>query len=190
LIAALILAAGKSERMGRPKALLEYDGSTFLERILNTLTRASVEESIVVLGHHKKEILARVALRRWIENPNYESGMTSSIQAGIQALGPEVEAALLFLVDHPMVAPETVEALIARASAGTVVLPMFQGRRGHPVVFGRAVLDEILALGPDAGANRVVRRDPSRVVEVAVSDPGVLLDVDTPDEFESLRGGS
>jgi molybdenum cofactor cytidylyltransferase len=114
--------------------------------------------------------------------------MITSFQAGIRALGPGLTAAFLFLVDHPLVEPSTIEALAAQAAPDRIVLPTFEGRRGHPVLFGSDVLAEILALPPSQGANVVVRRDTRRIVEVPVADAGVLVDIDTPEDFEKLRG--
>ena len=172
--------------MGQPKALLDYRGQTFLEHILATVTRSSIRGPVVVLGHDRAAILKRVEIPEWVYNPNYEKGMTTSFQAGIRVLPDEVTAAMLFLVDHPLVLLDTIEKLGAQASRDSIVLPVRNGRRGHPVVFGKLVLDEVLRLPPDRGANLVVRARPERVVEVRVDDPGVLVDVDTPEEFRKL----
>ena len=172
--------------MGQPKALLEYRGQTFLERILFSIAQSSIREPIVVLGYDREAILERIEIPEWVYNSNYEKGMTTSFQAGIRMLPDGVTAAMLFLVDHPLVSPETIEKLGVYASAASIVLPVRNGRRGHPVLFGRLVLDEILQLPPQTGANRVVGARPERVVEVTVDDPGVLVDVDTPEEFRML----
>ena len=140
----------------------------------------------MVLGHHRAEIEGRLVLPSTVYNPDYEQGMTTSFQTGIRALSPHSEAAVLFLVDHPVVEPKVINTLIGRSGLDRIVLPVFNRRRGHPVLFGRDILAEILALESSEGANTVVRRDPSRVIEVQVDDPGVLLDIDTPEQTKNL----
>ena len=174
--------------MGRPKALLPISGRTFLENILDAISRTSIEETIVVVGHHRKEIEAAVRLQSVVFNPDYEKGMVTSFQAGIRALSRGASGAFLFLVDHPLVEPATIEAMIMNLAPNRIVLPTFHGRRGHPVLFSSEVLQEILALPSSEGANIVVRKDPDRIVEVPVNAPGILVDVDTPEQFEKLRG--
>ena len=173
--------------MGSPKALLPIAGRTFLENILDAISRTSIEQTIVVVGHHQKEIEAAVKVPRVVLNPDYEKGMITSFQTGIRALSRNTSGAFLFLVDHPLVEPATIEALIMNLASNRIVLPTFEGRRGHPVLFSSDVLEEILALPSTEGANIVVRRDPGRIIEVPVSAPGILVDVDTPEQFEKLR---
>ena len=188
MICAIVLAAGKSERMGRPKALLPLQGKTFLENILSAISRSPVEETRVVVGHHRNEIEPHVKPpARLVFNPNYEQGMITSLQAGIRSLPPHTSGALLFLVDHPLVDSETIEFLVRKVGPDRIVLPTFQGRRGHPVLFGSAILQEILGLSSSQGANIVVHKDPDRIVEVSVNSRGILVDVDTPEDFLKLQ---
>jgi molybdenum cofactor cytidylyltransferase len=187
MISAIVLAAGKSERMGRPKALLEFGGRTFLENILDTISRSSIAHTSIVVGHHRREIENAVQSDSIVFNPDYEQGMVTSLQTGIRALPPASIGAFLFLVDHPVVEVETIEAMIPRAAPGRIVQPTFEGRRGHPVFLGVDVLREILGLPSSQGADVVVRRDPGRIIEIPVNTPGILIDVDTPEEYEKLR---
>ena len=187
MISAIVLAAGKSERMGRPKALLPFRGRTFLGNILDAISHTSIEDTFVVLGHHRAEIEQSLSLPSVVFNPNYEQGMITSFQAGIRALSWDASGAFLFLVDHPVVEPATIEAMIMNLAPNRIVLPTFEGRRGHPVLFSSEVLEEILALPSTEGANIVVRKNPARIVEVPVSTPGILVDIDTPEQFEKLR---
>ena len=187
MISAIVLAAGKSERMGRPKALLPFRGRTFLGNILDAISHTSIEDTFVVLGHHRAEIEQSLPLPSVVFNPNYEQGMITSFQAGVRALSWDASGAFLFLVDHPVVEPATIEAMIMNLAPNRIVLPTFEGRRGHPVLFSSEVLEEILALPSTEGANIVVRKNPARIVEVPVSTPGILVDIDTPEQFEKLR---
>jgi molybdenum cofactor cytidylyltransferase len=189
MISAIVLAAGKSERMGRPKALLPFRGRTFLENILDAISRTSIEDTFVVVGHHREEIERTLQLPSVVFNPDYEQGMITSFQAGIRALSWDASGAFLFLVDHPVVEPGTIEAMIMNLAPNRIVLPTFESRRGHPVLFSSEILEEILALPSSAGANTVVRKNPARIVEVPVSTPGILVDIDTPEQFEQLRDG-
>src|SRR6516225_4850122 len=194
MIAGIVLAAGESSRMGTDKARLGYKNSTFLETILNTLGAAGVERMAVVLGHHAEEIRrtmnlggAEVAINR-----DYRRGQTSSLQTGLNALeGAELEAVIVCLVDHPAVSAQTLRRLVDSfsESRAPVVIPTYQGRRGHPVVIGRPLFDELKSLGPDAGANTVVHRYQAVAQFVEVNDLGVLLDIDDPESYRKLIEG-
>jgi len=188
-IAAIVLAAGKSERMGRPKALLPFRGTTFLENILETVKRSAIDETVVVVGHHADTILGAIQIAHPITNPDYEKGMTTSIQAGIREVASDVDGAMLFLVDHPIVEPTTIDTLIGHFRPGCIVLPTYRGRRGHPVLFSRTVMEEIIDLPPSVGANTIVWKDPFRIIEVALEDAGITIDIDTPEQFETFQRG-
>src|SRR5215475_16114016 len=147
--------------MGQAKALLPIRGRTFLESILTAIRESAVTDSVVVLGHHREQIQAALQLDHAVFNPDYEKGMITSIQTGIRALPASAQGALLFLVDHPVVQVTTIDLLIEKFEPNRIVLPTFEGRRGHPVLFARSILDEIMELPASSGANLVVRRDPS-----------------------------
>jgi len=192
MIAGLILAAGESSRMGQDKALLTYRGRTFLEAVTQTLRAAGLEQIAVVLGHHAEEIQRATNLRgiQVVINPDYRRGQTTSLQAGLRALTTgALEAIVLCLVDHPAVSPEVVTQLLAtfRATRAPVVIPTFQGQRGHPVVIGRKLFDELLNLSADTGTNTVFRahRDETRFAEV--DDRNILVDVDNQEEYQRLQ---
>jgi len=193
MISGILLAAGESRRMGAPKALLLYQGQTFIARICAAFLNAGVDELIVVLGARAEELRqalpAHPALRT-VVNPRYFQGQLSSLMTGIGALSPESEAAVVNLVDHPLVTAETIKALIAsfRAAPLPILIAAYQGRRGHPVLFSSQVYGEILAAPLDQGAKVVVRKDPARVHEVQLDDPGILADIDTPEDYQHYVG--
>ena len=196
MIGAVILAAGASERMGRPKALLPTGaegGETFLERLVGVAERAGLEPIRVVAGEHLEEIAA--ALPRLasllVRNPNPELGQLSSLRVGLRALPEGAEGAVVFLVDHPLVEESTVALLLERfrRSRLPIVIPSYGGRRGHPVLFGRAVFAELFAAPLREGARFVVRGRPELVDVVEVDDPGVLADIDTPEQYEKMMEG-
>lgn len=191
-IAGVILAAGKSTRMGAPKALLPIGAETFVGRIVHTAQLAGLEPLRIVAasafhaiaGAHPE--LAPLLVR----NPNPELGQLASLRLGIASLAAEVDAAVVLLVDHPLVCAETVRALLRarRASQGAIVVPVYAGRRGHPALFGREVFAELAATPLGLGARAVVGRQPGRVIEVEVDDPGIHADVDSPSDYATMIG--
>jgi molybdenum cofactor cytidylyltransferase len=191
MIAGLVLAAGESSRMGSDKALLKYRGRTFLETIVSTLHEAGVGRTVVVLGHHAEEIQYAVNLEgsEVVINRNYREGQTSSLQAGLRALESEdLEAVVLCLVDHPKISPDVVRKLIAafHESGPPVVIPSFQEQRGHPVLIGRPLFEELKSLGSELGADAVIRKYRKATELVEVTDPGILIDVDSPEDYGNL----
>jgi molybdenum cofactor cytidylyltransferase len=200
MIGCIILAAGESRRMGFPKALLPYplpDGSetTFLGRLVEVMSRSRAEPIVVVLGHEADRIRGSLpgtpsGTVRAVLNARYREGMLTSILAGIEAIEESpAEGALLLPVDHPDVTSEIVDLLIDRFehSPHPIVLPVFQGRRGHPVLFARTVFDEIRRAPESVGARQVVWDHRKDLLEVEVQEPGIGRDVDTPGDYRSLR---
>lgn len=197
MISAIILSAGASRRMGLPKALLDLGGVTFLGRILEAAVAAGLKPRVVVLGYDADKILESVDLSDAVvvSSESLEAGPIGSIRAGIRTLlNHPVEAALIWHVDQPHVEVETVLALLDafRAGRGRIVVPTYGGTRGHPVLFGRGLFDELLDAADAEGARAVVRRDPGRVAHVEVDDPAVLADINDPDQYRDLirRGSS
>jgi molybdenum cofactor cytidylyltransferase len=186
MIPAIVLAAGASTRMGRPKALLRAGNRTFVRRILDTLRAAGVVDAVVVVrpGHHDTvaEIGAAGALT--IVNPDPDRGQLSSLVAGLDAVDVAgVEAVIVTLVDVPLVDPATVRTLLSRAeiSPAPIVRACHRHRHGHPVIFKRAVFDALRRADPAVGAKAVFAL--ATVENVDVDDPGVVRDIDTPDDY-------
>ncbi|HWC99069.1 MAG TPA: nucleotidyltransferase family protein [Candidatus Sulfopaludibacter sp.] len=186
--AAVILAAGESSRMGSPKPLLPYEGETFLDRLIGLLT-PRCHPVIVVLGAASETILAGLARpATFVINPNYAEGQTSSMQCGLHAVPADVPSVLFTLADHPAVAPETLDAVLANSDA-RVCVPRYHGKRGHPILFSRALIDEFLALHPDAAARDVVHAHADETIFLDLDDPGIVTDIDNPDAYRSLLEG-
>lgn len=198
MIPAVVLAAGASVRMGRPKALLAVGADqpeTFLERIVATLAAASVDDIVVVVAPGAAEVRRAIGalpvLVRTVENPSPERGQLSSLQAGLAVVDhPGVIGMLVWPVDVPFPTAETVRALLAtaRRTRAPVVRPAKGGRHGHPVVFDRAVFDELRSADPAQGARSVVRAHAGAVVDVDVEEEGPFQEVDTPEEYARLTG--
>jgi molybdenum cofactor cytidylyltransferase len=187
--AALILAAGESRRMGSPKALLQYREETFLDTLIGLLA-ARCPEVIVVLGAGAEAIrAAAVRPARFVVNPNWPAGMTTSLQWGLRAVPAQAEGVLFTLVDHPAVSPASLDALIKNTAGNgcaTIRVPRYQGRRGHPIWFSKELIPEFLAL-PETGAARdVVRSHAAGTEYVDTNDPGILADIDDAEAYRKL----
>jgi molybdenum cofactor cytidylyltransferase len=192
VIPAIVLAAGASSRMGRPKALLRSGGRTFVARILDTLHEAGVTHSVVVVRPDADAVEREVAAAggRVVVNPDPGRGQLSSLVAGLDAVDePRIIAALVTLVDVPLVAASTVAALLARApaSAAPIVRATYRHRHGHPVIFRRDLFDALRRADPALGAKAVMRAH--AIEDVDVDDPGVVRDVDTPDDYHRMADG-
>jgi molybdenum cofactor cytidylyltransferase len=194
-LAAAILAAGESRRMGRPKALVPLDGLTFVEHLLAATRQSRVEIVRVILGSNAEEIRAELDLDSFqvVVNENWRLGQLSSIQAAIRSLPPDATSGLLLCpVDHPLITVRLVSQLIAEFDAGKklIVLPTHLGRRGHPVIFHYTLYDELLAASPDVGARQVVWAHPDEIAEVPTDEAGVILNFNDPVTLKNALGGS
>ena len=191
-VAAIVLAAGGSRRMGHPKALLPLGATTFLGRIVATAREAELEPIHVIVGDDAVTIaVAHPELARgMIHNVRPDLGPLSSLRLGLAALPPSVDGAVVFPVDHPLVQAATVRALVGafRQVGRPIVVPIHGGQRGHPTLFARETFAELATAPLEEGARAVVRADPARVAEVEVDDPGILANVDTPDAYRELIG--
>lgn len=194
MIPAIVLAAGRSSRFGRPKALLPDDaGQPFAARLAAAF-KAGGAESLVIVSRPDDEDLRRaiepfLPFARVIENADPDRGQLSSLLEALDAVDrPGVRGIMLTLVDMPLVQPSTVERLrdVAFHCAAAIVRPVHRGRHGHPVVFMRATFDALRRADPSQGAKAVVRSH--AVVDVAVGDRGVIEDVDTPGDYVRVFG--
>ena len=189
MIAAVILSAGESSRMGRPKALLPVDGETFIEKIVGALARTRVGKIFVVLGHDAETLkrrLERLAVA-FLVNADYKSGQLSSLQTAVRELqlDQECDGMLVHLVDHPYISSTLVDMMIERfyESNKLIVVPRCRGKRGHPVIFSRALFAELLSAPLDQGAKVVVNAHGDDTLEIDTEDEGVAIDIDTPELF-------
>ncbi len=185
-IAALVLAAGQSTRMGDANKLtLPLRGEPLVCHAVDALYGTSVSEIVVVTGHDEAALRAALGDRSvsFVHNPSYAGGMATSISAGI-AVVADADAALLCLADMPAVPALVIEALIAAfTSPDAIVLPVFAGRRGHPVLFGANHFPALRALSGDRGARDVLAEASSDVIEVGCEAPGIHQDIDTPEDL-------
>jgi molybdenum cofactor cytidylyltransferase len=197
VIVAVILAAGESTRMGSPKALLaDRDGRPFVARIVRTLAAAGLDDLVVVTGGQDEAIRAAVrhddppVAPRYARNSDPRRGQLSSLWTAMDAVvTPDTEALVMTLVDVPAVSPRTVSAVVEawRRARPPIARPRFGTRFGHPVLFDRAVFDELRRAPLDGGARTVVHAHGDAVLNVEVDDPGCIVDVDTPTDYASWR---
>jgi molybdenum cofactor cytidylyltransferase len=191
VIPAVILAAGRSERMGRPKALLPCGsaGDTFVSRIV-TILRDGGADDVLVVGRSDDVLLSAELVRcgaRLVENPDADRGQLSSIVVGLNAADRAgVTGIFVMPVDIPLVRVDTIARLKAAflASAAPIARATHDGRHGHPVIFSRRVFDELRHADPAIGAKAVIRAHANAILDVDVDDENVLRDVDTPDDYE------
>jgi molybdenum cofactor cytidylyltransferase len=194
MLAGIILAAGASSRMGRPKALLTCrDGRSFLATLVTSFVRAGVDPVVAVIGSDALAIRQAVERDhmevRLVENPAPERGQLSSLLAGLDALETDAPDAIAVIpVDQPLVSEETIRKLVERwrTTGALIVRPAHGNRHGHPVIFDSRVFGELRAADPRSGARVVVRGHHADVLDVDVDDEGAVEDIDTPSDYRRL----
>lgn len=194
VIDGIVLAAGASTRMGRPKALLEVDGTPFLERAIKLLRQAGCRYVLAVVSDDDWLVrLADVNGAEPIINEAIAAEQIDSLRLGIANLPDGYDAVAVLPVDFPRVRQETVDALFAEFAQhpAAVLNPAYQGKPGHPVIFARDVVAELLRPDLPAGARTVIERHGAQARVLAVDDPGVLIDIDTPTDYQAhVQGGT
>jgi molybdenum cofactor cytidylyltransferase len=190
----VILAAGSSRRMGKPKPLLGIDGEIFINRILANMSAAGLTRILIVLGEHAGAV--RSALAGGIKagiviNPAPEHGQLSSIQSALDQVDPTTTGVLLVLVDHPLVRGETYRQILETAvkDPDRIIIPNYHGRNGHPVYFGRKFFSDLKNAPLDQGARYVVNKYRSEVIAIPVEDDGILKDIDDPELYKKYISG-
>jgi len=190
MICAVVLAAGRSLRMGTQKLLLPVAGKPLIARIVDELLRSPVDETSVVTGTDGGRITEALADRRvcFVNNPDRDGDMLSSVRCGLRALPASCRAVLVVLGDQPRLTAEMVGKLIGafHQCGRGIVVPVHGQRRGHPLLFSTRFRDEILQRFDGAGLRGLLEAHPQEVGEVAVEDQRVLDDVDTPEDFRRL----
>lgn len=178
--------------MGSPKPLLPFEETTFVEHMLAQFLASRARPVLVILGHEADRIRKEASLdeARVVVNADYREGMLSSIRAGIRALeGESVEGALVCPVDLPGVSTAVIDLVIEefKKTNAPIVVPVFDGRRGHPVLFAQALFPEILEAPGSVGARQVVWHHAEEVLEVPTEERGIISDIDTPEDYQDLR---
>lgn len=190
-IAGIILAAGASSRMGDDKALLAWHGRSFLEHLLAAFKNSQVGLIRVVVGANAEEVQKRMPFgdSEVVINRDWQQGQLSSLLAALDTLpNGMVEAAVVCLVDHPCISSRLIQTLIEkfRSSGKPIVIPTYQGHRGHPVLFAASLFDELCAAPLDVGARHVVRQHTADVLEVPTDEEGVILNINDHAAYEKV----
>jgi CTP:molybdopterin cytidylyltransferase MocA len=191
-LAAVVLAAGYSRRMGAFKPLLPFGSTTVIERVITIIREAGIETVRVVVGWNA-EMLIPVLERcgaPWIRNEHFAEGMYTSIQAGVRSLPTDVRAFFLLPADMPLVRSATLRRIAAAWDERPrgVLYPSHQGKRGHPPLIAADYVPEILAAEPAGGLRELLGQNAHAARHVECADPGILIDLDTPDEYQQLTG--
>jgi molybdenum cofactor cytidylyltransferase len=191
-VAAIVLAAGRSTRMGaRNKLLADLGGKPMVRRVVETALASKARPILVVTGHMADEVGAALAGLgvNLVANPDYATGLATSLKAGIRAVPVDCDGALILLGDMPRVPAEHVDRLIAalEAAPASIVVPVHEGRQGNPILWPRRHFSELLQLEGDAGAKRLISTHREHVREVQTASDGIFADVDTPEALARVR---
>jgi molybdenum cofactor cytidylyltransferase len=191
VICAIVLAAGQSERMGTQKLLLPWGGTTVIGHIVEQLLHSALDQVIVVTGHDQTLVGRELAERSvtFTHNPHYASGMLSSVRCGIKALAPDCQAALVALGDQPMIGSPLIDQMITafNATDKQILIPTCKDQRGHPLLFSRRYFSEILTDFDDTGLHGLLQVHAQDILELKVSTPSVLGDIDRPEDYQRER---
>lgn len=183
-VSAILLAAGKSSRMGKLKQLMPLGESTMLEQTLDNLLSSKAAEVIVVLGYKAEEVMKRLSGKpvKVVVNPLYRKGMGSSIAAGLKFVDSQAQAVMLVMGDQPYVDSPTINRLIDAFSSNKkgIAIPTHNGQRGHPLIFALKYQAQLSHLSGDIGGREIIKQHPEDVLEVPVDCEGIVIDIDTP----------
>jgi len=184
---AIVLAGGESKRMGSPKMILPYKGKTIIENVLENVLASDVERVVTVLGSSKDEVMKAIGKLPVLHcyNPNYKDGMLSSVKCGFEFLPADLRAAMVFLGDQPMAETAVINKMLNayNESGKGILVPVFENKRGHPLLTDRKYRDEIMSLDDPEGLKGLLRRHPDDLLEVETENPSVLMDIDTREDY-------
>jgi molybdenum cofactor cytidylyltransferase len=190
MIAGVLLAAGRSQRMGQPKLLLPWRGEPLVRFVARQALQTRLNELIVVVGHRAEHIIATLdgVDVRIVRNADFVDGQSTSLSAGIAAVSPAASAALVLLADQPLLQPATIDALIDRylQARAPIVAPRIEGQRGNPVLFDRTLFPALQTISGDQGARSVIKAHEHAICWLDTTDGGILLDIDTPEMYGQL----
>jgi molybdenum cofactor cytidylyltransferase len=187
MVSAILIAAGESKRMGKLKQLMPLGRKTVVEQTIDNLLNSKVSEVIVVLGYKAEAVVEKIATRpvKIAINPAYHQGMSTSIVTGLNLVSDKAKAVMLALGDQPFIDSQTINRLTDEFDSHDkgIAIPVYQGRRGHPVIFAIKYKEELLSLTGDIGGRLIIERHPDDILEVAVSTESINIDIDTIDSY-------
>ena len=195
MITAIVPAAGLSTRMGQNKLLMRFDGKSLIEHAVDTLMTSGVDEIIVVLGHEANRIRSQLEGKNvhFVDNPDYRTGLSTSVRAGIEAAPKGSDAMMIYLADQPLLEADEIRRLIlafaeAKRAGKSIVVPFFGNERGNPVILDASYREMVLDIAGDVGCRRIIKTHPEQVFAVQMETDHVVRDVDTPEDFLRVRG--
>lgn len=190
-VAGIILAAGRSSRMGRIKQLLPFRSKTILDAVLNSVRASRLKPVVLVLGHAAERIrrTVEVCQVRVTVNGDYNQGQSTSLKAGLAAIPVDVDAAMFILGDQPLISPQMIDRLVAEHEKcrAPLVIPVVEGKRGNPVIIGRALFPAIRTLNGDTGARVLFDRFADQIRTVSIHDPAIHFDIDYWEDYQRLK---
>jgi molybdenum cofactor cytidylyltransferase len=190
-VAAIVLAAGMSRRMGTPKQLLQLGGKTLLQRTLDNVRGSAVDEIVLVLGSAADEVRRQLGPdgMRVVVNPDFQQGMGTSLRTGLAALSESMLGAFIVLADQPFVRSSTLDRMIAyrQKCASQILIPLYKGFRGNPVLLDRSVFSELMSLTGDIGCRAIFGSHTESIHKLPVDDAGILLDIDSAEDWERIN---
>ncbi|MBL7967993.1 MAG: nucleotidyltransferase family protein [Prolixibacteraceae bacterium] len=187
-VCVIVLAAGMSTRMGTQKLLLPFDGKTIIEKVVENILKSGIENIFVVLGANSAEL--EDALEFWpvqtVVNENFREGMHTSVTTGVKVLPANAKAVLVFPGDQPLIPEEAIRKVVGawRKSGKLIVIPLFEGKRGHPPLYDLRLRNELLNIDPAVGLRSVAQNFQEEVEEVETGSSGIMKDIDTPEEYQ------
>ncbi len=188
-VSAILLAAGESKRMGKPKLLLPLGSSTILGHTIDNLLSSGVDEVIIVLGAEAEEMKRAIAGKpvKVVFNPDYRRGMSTSLIAGLKQVSNQAQRVMVALCDQPLIEKITYNKLINESlnSNKGITVPLYKAKRGNPIIFTINYKDELLGLKGDVGGREIVRRHPDDILEVAVDSGSIYINLNTMDDYHS-----
>lgn len=187
-IAAIILAAGESKRMRRPKQLIKWHGRALIEHVTQQAVDAALKPVVVVTGHRADEVRAALnhPLATVVHNPDWPEGMSTSVRSGVAVLTSDIDAAVFLLIDQPRVDAAHIKAMITmyHNSGKPIIVSSYKGRRSSPTLFDRSFFEQLMHASGDSGGRAIIKANPESVASVEAANESTLVDIDTP---ETLR---
>ncbi len=193
MVSVILLAAGESRRMGRPKLLLPFGNGTILQQTTDNLLKSRVDEVIVVVGYGAQEMVKAIANRpvKIAMNPIYQQGLSTSIVAGLKLVNDNAQAVMIALADQPLIDSETINRLIEESLGYDkgIFIPTYQSENGHPVIFATRHKEELLRLKGDIGGMQIIKKHPHDILKVTMDSKTINIDIDNISDYYSLSNG-
>lgn len=189
-VSAILLAAGESKRMGKPKLLLPFDDGTILGKTVDNILSSRVDEVIVVLGAEAREMEKAIVGKpvKVVFNPDYHQGMSTSLICGLKQVSSQAQRVMVALSDQPLIERDTYNKLINKSlnSSKGITVPLYKAKRGNPIIFAINYKDELMSLKGDVGGREILRRHPDDILEVAVDSGSIYINLNTMGDYRSV----